>query len=137
MGGSEARVHHVLDSRRLHGEWFDFGSDDPGRIVRAALLSLDELAWLKGLSAAVVSANAELGAQGRPVTKIAALDAAQRAAADAIREQAARRAAEQERHDRVVTAGDYLGRPQAAAESMWRTLYMLRSPCNGGGGSEL
>jgi len=61
LGGCEFLVHRVLASQRLHGEWFDFGSDDPGQAMREALRSLDELAWLRGLGAAADEARSDRG----------------------------------------------------------------------------
>jgi Meiotically up-regulated gene 113 len=61
LGPCERLVHSALADRRLHGEWFDFGSENPRQVVRAALLSLDELAWLEGLRAAVEEAASEQG----------------------------------------------------------------------------
>jgi hypothetical protein len=76
LGPAETQVHQILADRRRHGEWFDFGSDNPRQVVRDALKSLPELAWLRGLNAAVETTCGELATFGRPVTTIKALRAA-------------------------------------------------------------
>jgi hypothetical protein len=61
LGPAERLVHDVLGERRLHSEWFDFSGVDPRSAVRSALLSLDQLAWLRGMGAAIEDAAGERG----------------------------------------------------------------------------
>lgn len=36
---TEKRLHRFFRDRRAHGEWFDFGADDPVRLIKAAIRS--------------------------------------------------------------------------------------------------
>lgn len=49
LGCCEFDVHKLLHDRRKHGEWFDFGDDDPVITVLAALAELGALEWIAGI----------------------------------------------------------------------------------------
>jgi Meiotically up-regulated gene 113 len=120
LGRAEAAVHRVLDSRRLHGEWFGFADDEePGKVVREALLTLPELAWLRGLTQAVEAARGELEAGGPPRSALAALAAVRDPDAPTELDRAARIAAENENRDCAVAE---------AERSLWRSLGATKRP---------
>lgn len=116
MGRCEQLVHRVLADRRLHGEWFDFGSDDPRRVVRQALLSLDEVAWLRGMAAAVEEAGDENGRAQQARARALAMFERALAVETAI----ARHCAEADARQKEILAGvDHAALHKKAQAAVW------------------
>lgn len=114
----------VTGSARLHSEWFDFASQNPRDAVRAALLALDELAWLRGMRAAVEEAASEQGgaqlARARKMLQDALAVEAKILAAEAEAEQ--QRAAIRARQKEIAAGIDYDALCEQAAAAVWAAL---------------
>ena len=117
LGPAERLVHDALAERRLHSEWFDFSGLDPRATVSSALLSFDQLAWLRGMTAAIEDASGEQG----PAQLARARQVLHRALAVEAQIEQRHVAVLAEQEDRAA-AVDYDALREQARASVWAAL---------------